>query len=191
MRYMLLIIVILLAAFIGSVFHAQKTRLVQAPTVTEELPIGNKIGNQAPQLELYDLEGELHQLTDERGKIVIVNFWATWCPPCRDEMPDLQRFYEDYAPDVAVLGVNITKAETGIQAVRSFTEQIGITFPVLLDEAGDAINAYRVASYPSTFVLDQEGVIREIFRGPVHYDQVQQTLLHIPYIFRSTTLNIR
>jgi len=179
MRIITISIVILLAVLLSSVIQGEKGHRAQTLSPSEDIAVGNKPGNLAPQLELLDLDGQTIRLTDYRGKIVYVNFWATWCPPCRDEMPDMQRFYEIYRDHAVILGVNLTKAEASIQVVRSFTEKLGITFPILLDEAGDAINAYRVAAYPATFILDDRGVIREVYRGPIRYEDMEHALTQL------------
>lgn len=137
---------------------------------------GNKIGDLAPNVRLPNLQDESVSLADYRGKIVLVNFWASWCPPCQEELPDLQRIYEEYEGQVIVLAINLTKAEATVDDVRAFVEESDVTFPIVLDHAGDAMNAYRIVAYPSTYVVDEAGVIRERFLGAVSYDTLVDTI---------------
>lgn len=137
---------------------------------------GNKIGDPAPNVRLPNLQDESVSLADYRGKIVLVNFWASWCPPCQEELPDLQRIYEEYEGQVIVLAINLTKAEATVDDVRAFVEESDVTFPIVLDHAGDAMNAYRIVAYPSTYVVDEAGVIRERFLGAVSYDTLVDTI---------------
>lgn len=122
-------------------------------------------GFPAPEIALTTLDGDEVRLTDLRGQSVILNFWATWCPPCRFEMPALQRVHEDYQGRVVVVGVNMTVAEASIDAVRAFLQERGITFPVWLDMQGEASDIYRVTSLPTTFFIDAQGTICEVVIG--------------------------
>ncbi|MFP4560738.1 MAG: TlpA family protein disulfide reductase [Thiohalorhabdus sp.] len=113
---------------------------------------------EAPKIELQDLDGESRSLDDLRGKVVLVNFWATWCPPCREEMPSMQRLYEDLEDrDFEILAVNVGEQES---TVFSFTQgelETEITFPILLDSGGELIEQYPVQGLPTTFLVDREG----------------------------------
>lgn len=142
----------------------------------ENVTVGIGKGERAPNFELFNLEGVPVQLSDYRGKKVLVNFWATWCPPCRAEMPHMQQFYENYEDEVVVLGVNMTATESDIEAVPAFVEEFGLTFPIVLDEEGDVWDAYQVFAYPTTLALDENGIIREVFRGAVNYEIMKQTI---------------
>lgn len=137
----------------------------------ETIETGIQKGQLAPELELLDLEGNTVKLSDYKGKIVFVNFWATWCPPCQAEMPHMQKFYEDYASkDVAILGVNLTPTEKSKNDIYTFVDDEKLTFPIVLDEEGDTMLAYRVVAYPTTYLLDARGVIQEKFVGPISYE---------------------
>lgn len=157
---------------------ATERALAQQQAAADEraIDIGNKVGQRAPHLELMDLAGNYVQLSDYRGKKVLVNFWATWCSPCRDELPDMQQIYEDFSDDLIVLGVNLTMAEPSVEEVRSFIEETKVTFPIVLDRESHALNVYRVIVYPTTFVLDEEGIIHEVFFGAIDYETMQHTL---------------
>ena len=109
--------------------------------------------------------GEQVRLSDFRGQTVVLNFWATWCVPCRTEMPDLQAAYE--SDDVVVLAVN-DREPPG--PVEGFVDEFGLTFPVVLDREGSVREHYRVLGLPATFFIDPDGVIRARNFGPVFGD---------------------
>ncbi len=119
----------------------------------------------APDFELETLTGETVKLSDLRGQAVLVNLWATWCPPCRAEMPAIERIYNDYKDDgFVVLGVNMTQQDTASN-IAPFVEEYGLTFPILLDKTGTTAEAYQMNSLPSTFFIDRKGIIREVVIG--------------------------
>ena len=124
-----------------------------------------KEGFLAPEIALETSSGELIRLSDFRGKPVLVNFWASWCPPCRSEMPAIQRVYTDRKDeDFVVLAVNATNQDN-LAAALSFVEQNELTFPILLDQGGEASRAYQLRSLPTSFFIDPEGMIREVVIG--------------------------
>lgn len=137
---------------------------------------GIQKGQQAPDFQLADLDGNTYALSELQGKIVFVNFWATWCPPCRVEMPHMQRVYEEHGEDVVMLGVNLTPTEVNHDIVRTFISDQGLTFPIVLDEEGKVQDRYRVVTYPTTYVLDREGVIQNIYRGPLNTEMMNSTI---------------
>ncbi|WP_322802678.1 TlpA disulfide reductase family protein [Thermoflexus sp.] len=122
-------------------------------------------GYRAPGFSLRTLEGETLSIGDLRGRAVILNFWATWCPPCRAEMPAFQRLYARYRDrGLVVLGVNATSGDDRA-AVLAFRQQYGLTFPILLDEAGQVQQRYRITALPTTFFIDPQGIIRDVVIG--------------------------
>lgn len=132
-----------------------------APVDVEE---GLKVGQRAPDFSAEMLDGSTLSLSDLRGQVVLVNFWATWCGPCGEEMPDFQTIYELYESDgFVVLAVNY---EEGRSQVAGFVDDLELTFPVVLDESG-TINRqlYQVGGYPTSYLLDRNGVIVEQFPG--------------------------
>lgn len=141
-------------------------------TNTDE--IGLEIGNFAPDFELETLTGETVRLSDYRGKRVIVNFWATWCPPCRAEIPDFQKLYDQ--KDVVILAVNLTKSETSENKVAQFVDDFEMTFPVLMDEQSNVSSNYRVQAYPTSYMIDSIGRIQFLAMGAMNYDQMVQQL---------------
>ena len=134
-------------------------------------------GHPAPDFTLQTLEGEMLRLSDLQGKAVVLNFWATWCPPCQAEMPELQAAYEAYAPGgLVVLGVNQAEDRATVQ---NFVNERGLTFPVVLDENYAAAQQYQVSSLPTTFFIDREGIIREIVIGQMNTALLKQQLQSI------------
>lgn len=141
----------------------------------EEGKPGLNIGQQAPDFELQLLSGETIRLSDYRGKTVFVNFWATWCPPCQAEMPYMQQFYTDNERNgVVILGVNATHTEASVPVVAAWVKEWGLTFPIALDPTGNVTDTYRVNAYPSTFVVDPDGMIREKHPGPLNGDMLME-----------------
>jgi peroxiredoxin len=121
-------------------------------------PAGVNEGNQARDFSLETLDGSRVSLEDYRGKVVLVNFWATWCPPCRDEVPDIETTYRERRDEgFVVLGVNVEEPRG---AVEPFVAEFDMTYPVLLDESGQVLKMYRAIGLPMSVVVDQEGVIR-------------------------------
>jgi peroxiredoxin len=133
------------------------------------------IGDTAPDFKLQDLAGNTVALSDFRGQPVLVNFWATWCAPCRIEMPELQAAYETYRDeDLVILALNQDEAP---EAVRSFFyDQFGLTFTPLLDIDQEIAGEYGVFNYPSTFFINGEGVVTAVHRGPVLQSQIDDYL---------------
>ncbi len=122
-------------------------------------------GSPAPAFQLQTLDGADVSLADYKGDVVVINFWATWCPPCRAEMPGIQTVYETYKADgLTVLAVN---AQEDTDTIQAFIQETGFTFPVLPDLYGQAIRAYGVRSFPATFVLDRDGNIDTIHQGQI------------------------
>lgn len=143
----------------------------------QETPVGIRKGEQAPDFELDTLAGEKVKLSAYRGQKVILNFWATWCPPCRVEMPDLQEFHQDYQQQgVIILGVNLTATEKDPESVMEFVQREGVTFPILLDVTREVAKGYQAISIPTSYFIDEQGIIRQKVIGPVTYDQVQSII---------------
>ncbi|CAM3905411.1 peroxiredoxin family protein [Mesobacillus thioparans] len=158
----------------GSTEGEKKTTAPSEESVetTEDIP-GAKLsslkeGAEAPELELKTLEGETIKLSDYRGKRVILNFWATWCPPCKAEMPHMQNFYEDYHDQgVEILAVNLTSMDKGVDEVQKFVDEYGLTFTIPLDEEGTAGTTYQAFTIPTSYILDENGVITKKIVGPM------------------------
>lgn len=126
-----------------------------------------QVGFSAPDFSLQTLEGGTYTLSELRGQVVLVNLWATWCPPCRAEMPAIQKVYAEYQDQgLVVLGINST-VQDELSAVAPFIMDYGLTFPILLDETGQVSSMYQLRSLPSSYFIDREGVIRYVVSGPM------------------------
>lgn len=115
-------------------------------------------------------------LSDLRGKPLVLNFWATWCGPCRNEMPILQAASERYADDIRIVGVDYGEDP---QVVGPFLEELGVTFPILLDQAVSVGNLYRVMGLPTTFFIGADGVIRQVYAGELNSAILAQGIVDI------------
>ncbi len=119
----------------------------------------------APDFSLPTTTGETIRLSDLRGQAVLVNLWATWCPPCRAEMPAIEKVYNEYKEEgFVVLAVNMTYQDTPGR-IAPFVAEHGLTFPILLDETGDMANDYQLRSLPSSYFITREGIINEVVIG--------------------------
>ena len=128
----------------------------------------------APLFALPNTTGETVALSSLEGQVVLVNFWATWCPPCRDEMPVIQVTHEKYASrGFRVLAVNVQ--ETSAQ-VEAYARELGLTFPLLLDQRGDVTQTYRVQNLPRSFFLDRQGRVVRIHPGELTTDTMEKYL---------------
>lgn len=137
--------------------------------------VGLGKGEKAPDFELKTLDGEKAKLSDYEGEKVIVNFWATWCPPCREEIPDLQKLYDNY--DVEILAIDLTETESSMDAVEDFVyDEFEMTFPVLLDETSEVADTYQVMAYPTSYMVDTEGYIQFLAMGAMQYEQMEEEL---------------
>lgn len=140
----------------------------QEGEVIESDEVGLERGMIAPDFELKTLDGESAKLSDFRGERVMLNFWATWCPPCRAEMPDMQKFHEN--KDVQILAVNLIDTESNPERVPKFLDELGLTFPVLLDEGSNVSTDYNIVAYPTSFMIDSNGRIQFKAMGAINYD---------------------
>ena len=122
-----------------------------------------RIGNPAPDFQLASPGGKTLSLSGLRGKSVVVNFWATWCPPCRAEMPELEALYQKYKDEgVVMVAVNLREDP---KRVKRYADALGLTFPIVLDSLGETFQAYGVLALPTTVFVDSNGVVREINVG--------------------------
>lgn len=129
-------------------------------------------GKVAPVFELKDLEGKKVSLTDFKGKVILLNFWATWCAPCKAEMPSLENLYSNLkSKGLVVIGVAVDNSE---KTVSSFIKEKGITFPILLDKGKEvSFDDYGVIGLPVTFLIDKKGIIVDKVFGERQWDSVE------------------
>lgn len=137
-------------------------------------------GELAPDFELETLSGEKANLSDFRGKPVFLNFWASWCAPCKEEMPDMQKFYDKYKDKVEIVAVNLTGKETNENDAIRFVEEYPYTFPVLLDRELKAGSLYSVVAIPTTYFIDSKGVVAANRKtGPMTYNMMVDMMKEI------------
>jgi cytochrome c biogenesis protein CcmG, thiol:disulfide interchange protein DsbE len=142
--------------------------LLNMENKTVAVPLDNsapQVGFSAPSFRLDSPDGTSYSLSELKGQAVLVNLWATWCPPCRAEMPTIERLYQEYKQQgFNVLAINMTYQDDPL-AVVPFSKEFGLTFPILLEETGDTSAAYQLRSLPSSYFVDRDGVISSVIIG--------------------------
>lgn len=139
----------------------------------DDIVTAPEAGAQAPPFMLPTLSGSTLALDQVRGRFTIINFWATWCQPCRREMRDLQRLYDSNQGRLRVLAVNLGES---LQAARRWANELGLNYTILLDTSGAVASMYQVRGLPATYLLDGEQRIRRQYYGPVRLEQLQRDL---------------
>jgi len=130
-----------------------------------------QVGSPAPDFEIPALDGGTVRLSDLRGRPVVINFWATWCPPCRKEMPDFQDVYDRYKADgLQFYAINVGESQV---TVRDFTGRLGIDLPILIDSNEEAQTAYNILPIPATFFIDRDGVVRAVYQYQMSRAQIE------------------
>lgn len=163
--------------FYGLDFGRQNDgRDVENPVAGVTLLESPAVDSLAPDFELYNLDGDTVKLSDLKGKIVLINFWATWCVPCKVEMPLFEERYQLAGTDFEILAVNFDEPEV---EVRKFVDELGLSFPILLDPGGEIQNLYRVRGYPTTFVVGEDGIIQYHHIGLLTKDQLDQYMTQL------------
>lgn len=133
-----------------------------------------EVGAEAPDFALQSVEGKTVELSSYRGQVVVLNFWATWCGPCRVEMPTLEAQYARYRNEgFTVLGVNAGEERA---QVEEFEQELGLTFPLLLDPEERIQRLYRIRAYPTSILIDRQGKIAKVHFGVLTQDQLEQYL---------------
>jgi len=140
----------------------------------EAVPQGISQGARARDFTLESLDGSKVSLSDYEGKVVLVNLWATWCSPCRAEIPDLEAAYQAHKDrGLVILGVNI---EDSLETVAPFVEEFDMSYPVVLDKDGELMKIYRVQGLPMSFIVDADGVIQVRHMGFLSGEQLASYL---------------
>lgn len=136
-----------------------------------------EVGKKAPDFVLKDLDGHEYRLSDYRGKGVFLNFWGTYCEPCKDEMPAMDRQYQIYKDQgVEILAVNVGEAEL---AIEKFINEYDLTFPVIVDESGDVQRAYGIFPLPATYLINSDGIIVDYITGRMDEADIQEYMERI------------
>jgi peroxiredoxin len=144
--------------------------VVDWPSELQGVETGAAIGQRAPNFRLETATGDEVTLAEEVGQPVLINFWATWCPNCREEMAALEAAHREGA---AVVGINLRESA---DAVKDLAAETQTTFPLVLDPKGTVTRAFKVTNLPVTVVIDADGVIREVVHGPVDEERIREML---------------
>ncbi|MBI5747589.1 MAG: TlpA family protein disulfide reductase [Nitrospinae bacterium] len=167
--YYILILLFLIAISCSSPESTDNSKEEKTAKVSEPKP--------AQDFTLKDLNGNEVKLSSLKGKPVIINFWATWCYPCREEIPDLQKSYdENKDKGLVILGVNIKE---NVSKVSKFSKDYKMTYPILLDIEGTISDAYRVFGIPMSFFIDRDGLIKDSFIGMLTKEDLSKKLAAI------------
>ncbi|WP_096201065.1 TlpA disulfide reductase family protein [Bacillus sp. FJAT-45350] len=169
--------------FISAIVLLIAGALVAFLVITNEpqYQVGAEQGMIAPDfiLPVWGTDEEA-SLEDFHGDIIVMNLWASWCPPCIKEMPDLMKLYDDYQDKgVTVLGVNMNKYERTKTAMDEFMIDLNVTIPTVIDVDGEVADDYQISALPTTYIIDREGVIQQVIRGEVNYEGLESILLQM------------
>jgi peroxiredoxin len=145
------------------------------------------VGMQAPDFSLPDLGGKKQQLSDYRGKVVFLNFWATWCKPCKEEMPSMEALWENFKNEgFVMLAVSMDRVTT-TKDIPPFIESLKLTFPILTDSWGQTDKRYKLMGVPETYLIDQNGILREKIIGPRDWTSRENMDLIVRLLHRQAT----
>ena len=162
--------VALIVAGVGSLMWMGQQSATSAPRPSNSLAQAPG-GTAASDFTLLSPDGQEISLSDYEGQVILVNWWATWCPPCKAEMPAINAFYETHKADgFVVLAVN---SQEGASTVKNFIQANGFSFPVLLDSQGQVMERYHVRALPTSFIIDRDGVIQYIQTGEISPRQLE------------------
>ncbi|SDK57669.1 Peroxiredoxin [Paenibacillus sp. OK060] len=159
----LLTILIGMAALLTAVWAIYQGTSSSEPKITGAI----EAGATAPEFTAVNSDGEQVKLSDYRGKVVMINFWASWCTPCVREMPKIKQIAQTYQNDVEALFVNVGEAKG---TIREFMEKQQFDFPVIIDVTGKVSGLYRITGLPATMIIDQEGIFSHILLGELTKD---------------------
>ncbi len=166
-------VILILALLLSGAWIAWSRVTIAAPTPAGDLEEAPLPGYRAPLFRLASVTGSQIELTEFAGRPVVLNFWATWCAPCRAEMPDLQRIDQRFRGRAAILGIN--QGEPPDRVTR-FSLELGIAYPLLLDQDQAINRLYRVRALPTTVFIDRHGVVSEVFTGIITEAVIEEKL---------------
>jgi peroxiredoxin len=145
--------------------------------LTKDTKLKVAVGDKAPDFALVDMQGNKHRLSDYRGQGVFLNFWGTWCPPCKKEMPYINNQYEQFKDKgVQVLSVDIQEPEL---AVNQYAERLGLNFPIMIDTEKEVMNVYGVDLLPATFLVDKNGKVVKYYTGELTENKIKKFMEQI------------
>ncbi|BBI31632.1 TlpA family protein disulfide reductase [Cohnella abietis] len=137
-----------------------------------EIPERPEIGYTAPSFSLADIDGKIYDLKKLRGKPIILNFWASWCGPCKDEAPSFVKLNKEYGDRLQIIAINLTATDS-VKSAQQFAQEYGFTFPVVFDTDGEVAARYEIRPIPSTIFIDSQGIITDGVLGALTWDDLQ------------------
>ncbi|MDP5275288.1 TlpA family protein disulfide reductase [Chengkuizengella axinellae] len=173
-KWMFILGIILVTTVIGIVFLDGTEEEAQSVLLRSKLFA--EVGGEAPSFTLKTLDNsDVYKYDNKLGKPLILNFWASWCGPCKLEAPELVKLYEKYKPDIEIVAINIT-AEDSLKSAKKFAETYGFQFPVLMDEDAEVTDLYIVQAIPTTYFIDKDGIIVDKVLGSVEPEVLEKKL---------------
>lgn len=175
------LIAIALVIAIGSLFAWRELGGDDSPSTlvgASEAALRVEVGQPAPDFQLDTPEGATLQLSDFRGQAVVLNFWATWCAPCRAEMPDLQAIHDEHADPRTLTVIGVDEMESA-ESVLAFADELDLSFPMALDRNGELAEVYGLIGLPGTFFIDADGILRARVLGQLHGELLTDGLASI------------
>ena len=172
---LLLILALAVLLIVAAVFYNRLGTDAAPDNLAEEETASDSAENPAPDITVTDRDGNAVALSDLRGKPVILNFWASWCGPCKNEMPDFEEAYLEYGEEIQFLMVNCTDGyQETVEGASAFIDEAGYTFPVYFDTDRSAASTYGASSIPMTFFIDREGNLAAYAKGMLDRDSLQK-----------------
>ena len=153
-----LLLIILLGSFL--LLNVEKTNAAE-------------VGKKAPNFTLKNMNGNKVTLRDLEGEKVFINFWASWCPPCQTEMPDIQKLYKNHGNDIKIIAINLEEKK---EKVKKYLENENLTFPVLLDKNKKVASKYLVRAIPTSYFINENGIITAKHLGILNYEDMKKNL---------------
>ena len=184
-KYVLLFLLIFISVILFFLEHFTETPISIEDIQTKEIFNAKKssVGYFAPSFKLRNIKGNYESLESYRGEVVVVNFWATWCAPCRIEMPSFEKLYRRYRSEgVTVLAITLDKNSEN--KIKSFVDEYGLSFPILLDEKGEVERLYPSMTIPFTYIIDRQGRIVARVDGAKNWES-SETFEAIEYLLKN------
>ena len=184
-KYVLLFLLIFISVILFFLEHFTETPISIADIQTKEIFNAKKssVGYFAPSFKLRNIKGNYESLESYRGEVVVLNFWATWCAPCRIEMPSFEKLYRRYRSEgVTVLAITLDKNSEN--KIKSFVDEYGLSFPILLDEKGEVERLYPSMTIPFTYIIDRQGRIVARVDGAKNWESIE-TFEAIEYLLKN------
>ena len=184
-KYVLLFLIIFIGAILFLLEHFTETPISIADIQTKNIFNEKKssVGYFAPSFKLRNIKGNYESLDSYRGEVVVLNFWATWCAPCRIEMPSFEKLYRRYRSEgVTVLAITLDKNSEN--KIKSFVDEYGLSFPILLDEKGEVERLYPSMTIPFTYIIDRQGRIVARVDGAKNWES-SETFEAIEYLLKN------